>query len=138
MKVAFSLLICLILLLPASAQQASTFTAHFQTGAPVTKDSNVQVTLSFRLTNSTSDNVRGATVKLVSPIAIQPTYATFSEVNVAAGESIVLTQSVTVPQREFARWQQGSPALRLEYYNAEGQKVGKLISAKAVVNGGTL
>ncbi len=132
MKVALSLLICFLLLLPASAQQASTFTAHFQAGAPVTKDANVQVTLTFRLYNSTGDNVRGATVKLIPPYASIPVYATFSEVAVAPGESIVLTQSVTVPQREFARWQTSGPKLALEYYNADGQKVGRLISAKAV------
>jgi hypothetical protein len=139
MKVAIAVVLSVFLLLPAAAQQVSSFTANYQTGKPTTKDNDVRVMLSVRLYNNTANNMRGATVTLVAPSATNKVYATFAEVSVAPGESLALTQSVTVPLQEYTRWQKGSrPSLAVRYSDANGKPVVAIIPAKALVAGQTL
>ena len=135
MKVTIPLLLSVfLLLLPATGQQVSVFTANYQTSAPVTQGNNVQLTFSVRLSNNSSSPLSGATLTLGN--SANRNYARFTDVSPAVGGSVRLTQTVTVPQHEYAHWQNGgSPVLMLKYVDDNGKVAVAFIAAHILAPG---
>ena len=82
------------------------------------------LTLTLRLINHSSADVSNATVALRDSIIPSRNFGTFPNVSVPAGQTVQLSGTFQVPQREYESWQQGRrPFLMIEYADATGNKV---------------
>ena len=67
------------------------------------------LTFSARIFNHTNADVTNATVILRDAIARDHPYASIFGVNLAAGGDTKVSQSVSIPQREYEQWLRGAP-----------------------------
>ena len=82
------------------------------------------LTLTLRLFNHGTADVSNATVVLRDWVIPSRNFGTFPNVNVPAGQTVQLSGTFQVPQREYQSWQQGRrPFLMIEYADATGNKV---------------
>ncbi len=120
MKLAVSLFLSVFLLLPAAAQQVPAFSGDFQTTNPTSSGNSVQVTFAYRLVNGTGTAITGATAAIVDSTS-PARYGATSNIAIAAGGNVVITQVVTVPQRIANSWQANNAAtVQVQYVDANG------------------
>ena len=100
------------------------FSAFYRVSDVSLSGETASLTLTLRLFNHTTADVSNATVVLRDMLIPTRNFGTFPNVNVPAGQTVHLTGTFQVPQREYQGWQQGRrPFLMIEYADATGNNV---------------
>jgi len=100
------------------------FSGFYQVSDVSVSGETASLTLTLRLFNHGTADVSNATVVLRDWIIPSRNFGTFPNVNVPAGQTVQLSGTFQVPQREYQSWQQGRrPFLIMEYADATGNKV---------------
>jgi predicted RecA/RadA family phage recombinase len=100
------------------------FSGSYQVSDVSVSGDTASLTLSLRLFNHSTADVSNATVVLRDLIIPSRNFGTFPNVNIPAGQTVQLSGTFQVPQREYQSWQQGrKPFLMIEYADASGNKV---------------
>jgi hypothetical protein len=122
-QVLFIVLTCVVLLSAGTAAPIE-FTGAYTLGAPSAADNDVQLSISFNVTNHTSSGISGATLALHDPRAARVTYGEITGIAIAAGGSVEVTGSFRIPKALHDSWQKGSsPAVSVNYDDADGNAV---------------
>ena len=127
---AVSLIVTGLLFAPIPSGQATgdpDFAGFYEVSNVVDQGSDVQITFAVRVFNYADYDVAGATVKLCDSNVSDVAYGTFSSVDIAQGQSVVLRGTITLPHQEFDSWQSteagGGPHLWIEFTDAGGNPV---------------
>lgn len=98
------------------------FAGFYQLTNVVQAGDSYQFTFTARVFNYSGADVSNASLNLNDSNDPTATYATFTNVSIAANNSAAVTASVTVPSREYNLWQQGgSPNLAITFSDANAQ-----------------
>jgi hypothetical protein len=115
---AAALLVLLLFVTPSpmlAATNGSEFAGFYDVQDVSRQGNTVQLTFKVRLVNVGQGDVSNATVTLRDPMILHHKMASFSRVSLSKGQHTVLSASVTIPLREFQRWQKGVvPTLMVE------------------------
>ena len=125
---------------PAQAKNGRDFAGYYDLSQVSDLGDSFQVSFAVRLFNFGDADVHGATVTLLDPRRPKKGYGSFQAVSVRQSERVCLNDLiVTVPRREYERWQRGAPpALQVEFTAANGQTVRRRVelSRRALGEGG--
>ena len=121
-----------LILIPAATPLLSKpgryFTGHYQVSDVQDLGLDVAFTLSVQIFNLSESDVNGATITLEDSVLVGNTYTTFPSTAIPAGASVTLSTAVTLPHSEYDLWQAGgTPHIELEFQNAQGESVHRLI-----------
>lgn len=109
---------------PALAGNGRDFAGFYHYEKTADIGNNKQITLSLRLFNHSGASVAGAVVMLEGQLPLGETYGSIAGVYVNDGASVPVTGSFAIPDADYQRWQAGAlPHLRIEYFNANGNRV---------------
>jgi hypothetical protein len=89
-----------------------------------TTDLGEQIRFEFRLRvfNYSGTDLSNATITLQDSFVPGSVYWSVDDVSIAPNESTVLTQTVTVPKREYDQWQQGGqPNVTIRFRDSKNQ-----------------
>ena len=98
------------------------FTGSYEVRNVLNLGSHVRLTLDVDVQNRTSADVADARLTL-RELRLPQIYGSFPSVSLPAGQSVHLSQNITVPFREYQRWQQGQPILLLEFHDQAGNLI---------------
>ena len=108
------------------------FSGFYQVSDVSVSGETASLTLTLRLINHSSADVSNATVALRDSIIPSRNFGTFPNVSVPAGQTVQLSGTFQVPQREYESWQQGRrPFLMFEYADISGNKVRRPIEVSS-------
>ena len=81
-------------------------------------------TLTLRLVNHSGMDLSNATVQVRDPVIRGLNYGSFPNVNIPAGQTVLLSGAFQIPQREYQNWRLGrTPSLTIEYTDGAGKQV---------------
>ncbi len=124
-------LLCLLLLGAGllSAEDGRDFAGFYMLGEITDLGDQVRVPLTVRVTNYSGADVVAATITLEDSLLPGQSYGTFlPPVDIRYQESARVSGSFVIPRREYEQWQSGpTPQLRIEFKNAAGQTVQRMI-----------
>jgi hypothetical protein len=117
-------ILCLILLLSASLAAAGNrrgFAGFYQARKINGGSNSVQVTLSIRIFNYTTENVSHGNLKLRDSLPPHKVLGSLGQVSVDAGASAQVNGDFVIPRSEIMRWQKGGhPELSIEFRDNRG------------------
>ncbi len=105
-----------------AAEDGRDFTGTYGLSDVSQSGDSTSLTFSMQVFNYSGADVARATVVLEDSDQAGVAYATFSNVDIAAGDSVQLSAQATVSSAEVARWQQGSsPQVVIQFTDGNGQ-----------------
>src|SRR6266581_4315625 len=106
----------------ASAENGAGFSGFYHyTDASVSGDT-ASPTLTLRLVNHSGMHVSNATVLVRDPVIRGLNYGSFPNVNIPAGQTVLVSGIFQIPKGEYQKWRVGrTPSLTIEYTDASGK-----------------
>ena len=108
----------------ASAQNGAGFSGFLRYSDVGVSGDTASPTLRLRLVNHSGMHVSNATVLVRDPVIRGLNYGSFPNVNIPAGQTVLLSGIFQIPRREYQNWRLGrTPSLTIEYTDAAGNPV---------------
>ena len=108
-------------LLHPSRAAGSDFTGRYECTEVVESGEIVSMTFSLSVVSHRSEEIAGATLRLLDASDAGVVYAEFPALNLSEGVDVPLMASVTLERSEWDRWQSGAPPrVRIEAFASDG------------------
>jgi predicted RecA/RadA family phage recombinase len=108
----------------AWAQNGAGFSGFYHYSDVSVSGDTASPTLTLRLVNHSGIRVSNATVLVRDPVIRGLNYGSFANVNIPAGQTVLLSGIFQIPQREYQNWRLGrTPSLIIDYTDAAGNHV---------------
>src|SRR5437879_724694 len=108
----------------AWAENGAGFSGFYHYGDASVSGDTASPILTLRLVNHSGMHVSNATVLVRDPFIRGLNYGSFPNVNIPAGQTVLLSGMFQIPQREYQNWRLGrTPSLTIEYTDAAGNHV---------------
>ena len=109
---------------PVWAENGAGFSGFYRYSDVSVSGDTASPTLRLRLVNHSGMDVSNATVLVRDPVIRGLNYGSFPNVNIPAGQTVLLSGAFQIPQREYQNWRLGrTPSLTIEYTDGAGKQV---------------